>query len=272
LTGETLRFSALALLAIALAIVPSASSAVQIGATGCSVEVQARNGNFVCTLTTAGGGLSLGGSPTITTGVSGGETATFRYDTFGRLVAAEYTYDSVSNLISINQGESDGRFTYDGHRRVTGVETTGETIEYEYDGGELVRRVQDGERTEYGYDRRGRLVRSAGPLGQIVDYVYDRDGSLLRASSTIGVTRFTYDRGGRLTAITGSDGGVTGFAYDGAGLLTSVVPAVGDEVVVSFEHGDLNAPVSVGFLWSEDGGDSFTVTPRGRLRTCSTCP
>jgi YD repeat-containing protein len=149
------------------------------------------------------------------------------------------------------QGENDGRFTYDGHRRVTGVDTTGEPIEYEYDGGELVRRVQDGERTEYAYDRRGRLIRSAGPLGQIVDYVYDRDGSLLRASSTIGVTRFT---------------------YDGAGLLTSVVPAVGDEVVVSFEHGDLNAPVSVGFLWSEDGGDSFTVTPRGRLRTCSTCP
>ena len=86
------------------------------------------------------------------------------------------------------------------------------------------------------------------------------------------MTRFTYDRGGRLTAITGSDGGVTGFTYDGAGLLTSVVPAVGDEVVVSFEHGDLIAPVSVGFLWSEDGGDSFTVTPRGRLRTCSTCP
>jgi YD repeat-containing protein len=163
----------------------------------------------------------------------------------------EYTYDSVSNPISINQGESDGRFTYDGHRRVTGVDTTGEPIEYEYDGGELVRRVQDGERTEYACDRHGRLVCSAGPLGQIVDYVYDRDGSLLRASSTIGVTRFT---------------------YDGAGLLTSVVPAVGDEVVVSFEHGDLNAPVSVGFLWSEDGGDSFTVTPRGRLRTCSTCP
>jgi YD repeat-containing protein len=144
-----LRVSALALLAIALAIVPSASSAVQIGATGCSVDVQARNGNFVCTLTTAGGGLSLGGSPTITTGVSGGETATFRYDTFGRLVAADvggrvtsYTYDAAGRLSTL-------------------VDPSGETTTYEYDA--LGRVVAAGD-SRFVYSADG-LIRAVGGEG-----------------------------------------------------------------------------------------------------------
>jgi YD repeat-containing protein len=127
-------------------------------------------------------------------------------------------------------------------------------------------------RTEYSYDQRGRLVRSAGPDGQVVEYQYDRDGSLLRVSSLDGVTTFSYDRGGRLTAIRGPDGGVTRFAYGGAGLPTAVMPDVGDEVLVSFEHGDVNAPLIIGFLWSDDGGPPVSLTPRGRLVTCGTCP
>ena len=330
------RSSALVLFAIALATVPSAASAVQIGATGCAVELRTTNGNLECALTAPGGQLSLGGAPTITTGVPGGEeatiaydslgrmvrtdvagrttsyrydpvgrlsafvdpggeTTTYDYDSIGRVVAAgdsrfiysddgliravvgggdvvEYTYDSAGNMISVNQGESHARFTYAGHRRVTGIDTTGETIEYEYDGWKLVRRVMGGELTEYSYDQRGRLVRSAGPDGQVVDYQYDRDGSLLRVSGPGGVTSFTYDRSGRLTAILGAEGGVTRFAYGDAGLPTSIIPEVGDEVLVGFEHGDLNAPMTVGFLWRDDGGPSVSLTPRGRLLTCSTCP
>ena len=331
-----LRLSGLLVLAIALAIVPSAASAVRIGATGCAVDFRANNGNLECALTVPGGQLGLGGSAAITTGVPGGETATiaydsagrvlrtdvggraisyaydaegrlsafvdpggetmaYEYDALGRVVAAggarfvysddglvgavlgegdvvEYRYDSVSNLISFNQGESQGRFTYDAHRRVTGIETTGETIEYEYDGRRLVRRVQNGEQTEYSYDQRGRLVRSAGPRGQIVEYEYDRDGSVRRISSLGGVTSFTYGRDGQLTAISGPDGGVTHFAYDDAGLPNTVVPEVGDEVLVVFEHGDVNAPLVIGFLWSDEDGPSVSLTPRGRLLTCSTCP
>lgn len=288
-------------------------------------------------MTVPGGQLSLGGSPTITTGVPGGETATiaydsagrvvrtevagratsyaydsagrlsaivdpggettmYEYDSLGRVVAAgdssfaysdagliravlgagalvEYTYDSVSDVISFNQGESHARLTYDGHQRVTGIDTTAETIEYGYDGRVLVRRVADGVRTEYSYDKRGRLVQSAGPEGQVVDYEYDRDGSLLRAASSLdGVTSFSYDRGGRLTAIRGADGGVTRFAYDAAGLPNAVTPEVGDEVLVTFEHGDVNAPLVIGFLWSDNGKPPVSLTPRGRLLTCGTCP
>jgi YD repeat-containing protein len=329
------RSSALLLFAIALTTVPSAASAIQVGATGCAVELRTTGGNLECALTAPGGQLSLGGAPTITTGVPGGEEATiaydslgrvvrtdvagrttsymydpagrlsafvdqggettYEYDSVGRVVAAgdssfvyseaglarallaegdvvDYTYDSVSNLISFNQGESHGRFTYDAHRRVTGIDTSAGTIEYEYDGRALVRRVADGVRTEYSYDQRGRLVQSAGSDGQVVAYEYDRGGSLLRVSSPAGVTSFGYDRSGRLTAIMGPDRGVTHFAYGDNGLPTSVLPEVGDEVLVSFEHGDLAAPVTVGFLWSDDSSPSVSLTPKGRLLTCSTCP
>lgn len=328
--------ASVALLAIALAVVPGAASAVRVGATECSVDLRANNGNLQCALTVPGGQLSLGGSPMITTGVPGGETGTIAYDSAGRVVRTdvagratsygydpagrlsaivdpagetttymydslgrvvgagdssfvysdagliravlgagalvEYTYYSVSNVISFNQGESHARLAYDGHRRVTGIDTTAETIEYGYDGRALVRRVADGVQTEYSYDQRGRLVQTAGPDGRVVDYEYDRDGSLLRASSLDGVTSFSYDRGGRLTAIRGPDGGATNFAYGDAGLPTAVISDVGDEVLVLFEHGDLSAPVSVGFLWSDDGKPPFSLTSRGRLVTCGTCP
>ena len=331
-----LRASVLALFAIVLAIVPSAASSIRVGATECSVDLRATNGNLECALTVPGGQLSLGGAPTITTGVPGGETATIAYDSAGRVVrtdvggratsytydsvgrlsaiagpggetttyeydslsrvvaageasflysdagliravigegdVVECTYDSVSNLISFNQGEGHARLAYDGHRRVTGIDTTAETIEYEYDGRELVRRVEDGVRTEYSYDRRGRLVQSTGPDGDVVDYQYDRDGSLLRASSPGGVTTFSYDRGGLLTAIRGADGGVTHFAYGAAGLPTLVLPDVDDEVLVAFEHGDLNAPVTVGYLWSDEDKPPVSLTTRGRLLTCGSCP
>jgi YD repeat-containing protein len=330
-----LRLAAVVLLSITLSIVPSAS-AVRIGSTECTVDVRARSANLDCTLTTAGGGLSLGGSPTITTGVAGGEAAAFGYDGFGRLVrtdvggrvtsyryddagrlsalvdasdetttyqydslgrvvaaggssfaysdqglvratggdgnVVEYTYDSVSNLLSINQGENQGRFAYDAHRRVTLVEASAVRTEYDYEGRDLVRRVQNGEVTEYGYDQQRRLVRSSGARGQVVNYDYDNDGSLLHVSSSSGVTTFSYDRAGRLIAIVGTDGGGTEFGYDPAGLLAVVVPAVGDEVLVNFEQGDIERPLVMGMLWTDGGGDSFSVTPRGRLRTCSTCP
>jgi YD repeat-containing protein len=330
-----LRSAVLVVLTVAFAIVPSAS-AVQIGSTDCSLDVRARSGNLECTLATAGGGLSLGGSPSITTAVSDGEAAALGYDAFGRLVRAdvggrttsymydeagrlsaivdpggettsyeydsidrvvaagdsrfvysdqglvratgdqgdivEYTYDSVSNLLSINQGESRGRFAYDAHRRVTLVETTAVRTEYDYVGRQLVRRVQNGDVTEYSYDQQGRLVHSSGPRGQVVDYDYDSDGSLLHVSTAGGVTSFSYDRAERLTAIVGADGGATEFAYDDSGLLAAVVPAAGDEVLINFEQGDPNEPVTLGMLWSDGDGSSVSVTPLGRLRTCSSCP
>lgn len=324
------RLLPLVCLAVALAGVTSADSAIRVGATECSVDFQARNANLDCTLAIAGGRLAPDGTLALTTAVPGGETATFGYDAQGRLVRADvggrstsysydsagriaafvgpsretvpyeydaldrlvtaggsrfeystngltsaagdgldahYTYDDRGNLVAVADHEDEMRFAYDSHRRVTLV---GETTAYEYDEGDLVRRTRDGRVTEYGYDRRGNLLRVAG--AEIASFSYDTDGSVLQASEQGSVTSFGYDRGGRLIGIFDSDGGITELGYDGEGRLDLVVPAIADEVLISFEQGEIRRPLIVGGLWTDAHGHSFSLTLRGRVKTCSTCP
>ena len=141
-----MRSAALVLLAVGLALVLSASSAVRIGSTECSVDVRARNANLDWMLAAAGGALSLGGSPTITRGVSGRETAALAYDGAGRLVRAEvgggvtsYRYDDAGRLSAL-------------------VDPNGEITMYEYDS--LGRVVAAGDST-FAYSDQG-LFRAIG--------------------------------------------------------------------------------------------------------------
>jgi YD repeat-containing protein len=105
-----------------------------------------------------------------------------------------------------------------------------------------------------------------------VDYSYDSDGSILAAAALQGITRFTYDRGGRLTAITDPGGATTAFVYDSAGLLSLVAPGFGQDVVVDFVEGSPDQPLIVGALYRDTTGRLFSVSVRGRLRTCTSCP
>jgi YD repeat-containing protein len=221
----------------------------------------------------------------VTAIVGPGGEVTYTYDSLGRLVAAgnarfeysadgltsavgdglntHYTYDGRGNLAAIGEGASNLRFAYDSHRRVT---LAGQSTAYVYEDGELTQRIRDGETTEYVYDRRGNLIGVHG--AQNADFSYDGDGSVLEAS---GIS-FGYGRGGRLAEITDSEGASTELGYDDAGRLVLVAPAIGDEVVIAFEFGDPDQPLVVGTLWSDSLGNSFSLTLRGRIETCSTCP
>jgi YD repeat-containing protein len=95
---------------------------------------------------------------------------------------------------------------------------------------------------------------------------------LLRISDGSGVTRFGYDRSGRLTAIVNPDGSSTGFGYDTAGHLLVIVPGIDDEVVVDFEEGDPDRPLVIGGVYSHKKAPVYALTLTGSLRTCSRCP
>jgi YD repeat-containing protein len=210
----------------------------------------------------------------------------YAYDSLGRVTAAgdwRFAYGDLGLVQAVAPDGSTTRYTYDKHADVTSVDSVsflhgeqrrvvrivepGNTTEYDYDkDGEPVRRTSNGGVVAYSYDRRGNLVRSASDGGETTEYDYG-GRSLLRVVTGGDTTRFSYDSAGTLVTA-----GRTQFAYDGDGRLLAVVPEVGDEVVVSFEHGDLSRPIVVGYLWGDSPGDSFTLSDRGKLTTCSRCP
>jgi YD repeat-containing protein len=226
---------------------------------------------------------------------TGGVTR-YAYDALGRLVSAgdtrleysdvglvaaslpdsgivRYSYDARGNLVAADDGTTVTRYAYDEHRRLTAATTTGSTVEYSYDGnGRVVRRVLNGETTTYAYDKRAIMAASIED-GRAIEHTYDKDGSLLSVLTAGAATAsFGYDGMGRFVEVRGLDGERTVIQYDADGRPVLVLPEVGDEVLVSFEHGDVSDPIVIGFLWTDDGGDSYELTPRGRLITCNVCP
>jgi YD repeat-containing protein len=229
--------------------------------------------------------------------VDSSEGATrYTYDALGRLVSAgdtrleysdaglvaaslpdsrvvRYSYDARGNLVAADDGTTITRYTYDEHRRLTAATATGATVEYSYDGsGRVVRRVLNGEATSYSYDKRA-IVAASIAGGRAIEHTYDNDGSLLTVlTGGAATTGFGYDGMGRFVEVRGLDGERTVIQYDADGRPVFVLPEAGDEVLVSFEHGDTSDPIVIGFLWSDDDGDSYELTPRGRLIACKICP
>lgn len=186
--------------------------------------------------------------------------------------ATEYTYDSQGELLTANAGSDIARFAYGSQRRVIRVATASETIDYSYDrAGEPVARTDGSTTTQYQYDRQRNLSRSADDSGTTVQFDYDGDGSLLQVSTGGVATSFAYAANGQLVEARGPSGDTSAFVYLG-GLLAAVAPDVGDEVVVSFEQGEIGKPYVVGYLYSDAAGNSFRLSVHGRLSGCNRCP
>jgi len=224
---------------------------------------------------------------------SSGQTIAYAYDELGRVVSAggvslaysgdalaqlvtpdgvaiSFAYDASGNLVSARESGARAVFSYGRHRLLDQATTDEGSVTYEYDRqGEPTGR-QTPAATSFDYDANGRLVRSVDSTDGETLYAYDRDGSLQSRTSAAGTASLAYGAGGRVVTAIAPDGSRTGLAYDDLGRVVEVAPDAGDEVIVSFEQGDIRRPVVIGFLWSD--GDSVDVDAHGRLQGCSRCP
>lgn len=110
------------------------------------------------------------------------------YDLAGRLTFLRDENGNVSRM----------GYTANGAPRF--LETGGERVDYEYEGGKLVRlSTTAGGEVRFTYDALGQLVRRENELGQITAFAYDANGNRISVTDESGnVTRFVYDERNRL--------------------------------------------------------------------------
>jgi RHS repeat-associated protein len=178
-----------------------------------------------------------------------------------------YTYDTLGNLVQVNQGGQTRSFQYDSLsrlRQATNPESG--TISYNHDaGGNLVQKTDArGVQTNYLYDALNRVTQrsyanlpSTVAATPTVTYTYDdptiafSKGKLTKVSSAISETRYTqFDNLGRILSSQQQTDGQTynfGYQYNLAGMLLQETYPSGRTVTNQFEtDGDL-AQVSGAF-------------------------
>ncbi len=187
------------------------------------------------------------------TGIDGdGKNVEFGYDRMGNLTWARDILEDVTVSCSYNEmnrladvtttGKVNGyvRYEYDKYgNRVRMTDSNNSATEYYYDGfNQLVRLVNpageatifeycpsgllksriyaNGVRTEYNYDKVGRLAEISSPMGDI-GYTYDRVGNRVTMIDHEGTHQYTYDRLYRLSKAMYPDASQAGYTYDGVG-------------------------------------------------------
>jgi YD repeat-containing protein len=265
----------------ALVVVPGSGSAIDAGATECSVDFRANNANLDCSVSMPGGRLTLDGVPILNTTVRGGQVATFTYDSLGRLVrssvdgeATSYAYDTSGRLETlVSPDGATTPYSYDSLGRLVragsaafvysdvglvGVTEPGEIIDYTYDSrGSLLGATQDNTSTRFAYDSRRRVTHAETPDGS-TSYEY-ADNDLRQRDVNGEVTRFSYDRPGRLVRADGPSE-TSSYEYDTDGSLLRAVDGTGS-TRLTYERRGLVTGISA----PDDTVTSFAYDAAGQL-------
>ena len=187
-----------------------------------------------------------------------GETETFAYDSWGRVIAAgrgdkkaTFKYDYFGRMIEKNEngvvttytynpwGQRTGRVTrdgdltlaetrnYDQYGRLTEIQSGGKTVKYSYnDLNQLALQVIDNIPIEFGYTKYGQLESKifGGRISPIssLKYVYSRDGQILGRDVNGEFLSYTYDAKGQLLTVTNPQGNIIeAYSYDPVGNILS---------------------------------------------------
>ncbi|MGJ7440501.1 RHS repeat domain-containing protein [Aquipuribacter sp. MA13-6] len=193
------------------------------------------------------GGTQCGGKP--------GQTCS---STDGRGNTTNYTYNSVGDLIKIEQPSplGDTTMTYDSASRLAAVtDGEGQTTSYQYDGLDRLTRTEfdNTSQRQNAYDPDGNLYRSTDSAHGSDDYTYDalgretsRDLSGMSSPYTTG-----YDLAGNVTSVTDPQGHLT-YTYNDANQLTRMT-----------EPG----PIHTDFTYDANGAETARTFPNGVTQT-----
>jgi RHS repeat-associated protein len=178
------------------------------------------------------------------TQAAGDGVTSYGYDELGRPSSVSYSdvtpdlafgYDADSNRTSMSDGGGSETYSFDALDRLKTAMRGADSFSYGYDAASNVARrsYPSGAQTTYGYDDDGRMA-SMTALGKTTGYQYWPDSSLktttLPAANGYSESR-AYDRAGRLTDLTNSNGSSTlsqyDLSYDAAGNPTQIVMPAG---------------------------------------------
>lgn len=172
----------------------------------------------------------------------------YTYDSVNNLVkkinarnqTINYEYDTNNNLTKeITPENPEGTIIeYDTVGNIILLQDKTSKIEREYDLlGRVTSKTQNGEKVSYKYDARGHLTELTYPNGNKVKYTYDLVGNMLSVTDWNNKeTKYEYDKNGRLVKTINSNGIIEDREYDVKGQLTKLERTKEEEVLDSTNY------------------------------------
>jgi RHS repeat-associated protein len=190
-----------------------------------------------------------------------GNTTSYCYDGFGRLIEARYpstaTPGTSPSCAAAPPGTLTGNYEAFGYDPAGNVVSTvlrdGRTVNFQYD---AINRVKYRDMPEadrditYGYDLAGRMTSASLPgtnAGLSVSWNHDKLGRIVTTTSNGRALNYSYAPGQVSTALTWPDGQSATFHSDAQGRMTRIygLPAAGSPLLATYVYDQLSRPTAI---------------------------
>lgn len=189
-----------------------------------------------------------------------GNASSISYDALNRLIGSvdpdgnrlTTAYDANDNLVSVTDPLTHAtQYSYDGLGNALAIDSpdTGVSAnKHDAAGNKIETSDARGEKVAYSYDALNRIKQIQYGNSQIISFTYDQGtngiGHLTQMNDAAGVTRWSYDKQGRISSKTFTSGNltlVTRYSYDANGRLASITYPSGNVVQVTYQNGLVTA-------------------------------